>query len=100
MRSRAKKPPIPPWRSLSAPTMRASGPSSARTWANAASRVGASNRRVVKVHDSDRLELQLGSQLGVGEHGKAGGDRAGQPVDGGTDLGGAHERGRLAPLLG
>src|SRR5207248_10232841 len=67
-RSREKNPPMPPWRTFSAPVMRASVPSSLRTLDRAASKVGPSNCRVVKVHHSDRLELQLGAELRVREH--------------------------------
>src|SRR4051812_27528151 len=99
-RSLAKKPATPPLRTLSAPRILASGPSSARTAARAASRVGPSNCRVGKVHHSDRFEDELLSELGVGEDRQAGGHGAHQPADGGAELGGADEDGRDAPLLG
>src|SRR5262249_2856735 len=88
-RSLLKKPPLPRRRTLSAARSLASAPSSARTAARAASRVGPSNCRVGKVHHSDRFEEELLAELGVGEHRQTGSHCPHQAAHGGTKLGGA-----------
>src|SRR5206468_7319751 len=97
-RSLAKKPPTPPLRRRLASTIVTVSPKRERTSSRTDSRFIPSHRCRDKAHDSHALELELPSDLQVGEDGKPGIDVAGQPAQGRPDRGGAHQD-RLAALL-
>src|SRR4051812_47630773 len=99
-RSVAKKPRTPPERTRRTPTTRAEGPNCSRAAAIASSRVAASTDRNGTAHNSQRLDLRCPGHLGVGDHRKPGQDLAHQARQSGADLGGAHQDGGEARLLG
>src|ERR1700690_3660199 len=72
--------------------MRASGPTSARTRSRRSSSTGPSNCCwLAKVHHRDRVELELGAELGVGEYGEARRGRVEEPAQPRSELRRAHE---------
>src|SRR6476646_7650711 len=99
-RSRAKKPPTPPFRSRLASTIVTVSPNRLRTSSRTDSRFFPSHRCSDKAHHSHALELELPADLQVGEDRQPRIDVADQPPEGGPDGRGADQHGLAALLLG